>query len=89
MADSSDCMMSLTQWQKLTARMTLKAVACAEVWLAVAGAAAAVAVVSVKAGSMVSLADAAAGGPYGPLPYKLLAGRLLSWFGPKVSRVGH
>ncbi|MHC2793536.1 hypothetical protein ACVINZ_002548 [Mesorhizobium jarvisii] len=30
MADSSDCMMSLMQWQKLTARMTVKAVAWAE-----------------------------------------------------------
>ena len=44
----------------------MKAVACAEVWLAVAGVAAEVAVVSVKAGSMVFLADAPAGGPYGP-----------------------
>jgi hypothetical protein len=42
-------MMSLTQWQKLTARITAKAVPCAEVWLAVAGAATAFTVVSVKA----------------------------------------
>ena len=49
MAESSDCMMSLRQWQKLTARMTVKAVACAEGWLTGAGAATAVAVVSVKA----------------------------------------
>jgi hypothetical protein len=53
--------MSLMQWQKLTARMTVKAVAWAEVWLAVAGVATLVAVVSVKAGSVVLLADAAAG----------------------------
>jgi hypothetical protein len=42
-------MMSLMPWQKLTERMTAKAVACAEVLLAVAGAATEVAVVSVKA----------------------------------------
>jgi hypothetical protein len=46
-------MMSLMQWQKLTARMTVKAVAWAEAWLVVAGAATAVAVVSVKIGSVV------------------------------------
>ena len=49
MADSSDCMMSLMQWQKLTARMTAKAVACADVWLAGAEGATVVAAVSVKA----------------------------------------
>jgi hypothetical protein len=49
-------MMSLIQWQKLTARMTVKAVAWAEAWLAVAGGAMLVAVVSVKAGSVVFLA---------------------------------
>ena len=53
MADSSDCMMSLMQWQKLTAKITVKAVAWAEAWLAVAGDATAVAVVSVKTGSVV------------------------------------
>jgi hypothetical protein len=65
MADSSDCMMSLTQWQKLTAKMTVKAVACAEAWLA--GAAGVVAVVSVKAGSVVFSAGDAAGALIIPL----------------------
>jgi hypothetical protein len=54
-------MMSLMQWQKLTAKITVKAVAWAEAWLAVAGDATAVAVVSVKTGSVVFLAGTPAG----------------------------
>ncbi|ESX22382.1 hypothetical protein X767_18985 [Mesorhizobium sp. LSJC264A00] len=49
-------MMSLMPWQKLTARMTVKAVAWAEGRLALGCGAMLVAVVSVKAGSEVFLA---------------------------------
>ncbi|ESY77273.1 hypothetical protein X740_25270 [Mesorhizobium sp. LNHC221B00] len=52
-------MMSLMQWHRLTARMTVKAVAWAEA--AVAGEATLVAVVSVKIGSVVFLAGTPAG----------------------------